>query len=240
MARSSLAAGKPDAMTAASLRPTVESLSIAGPAGNIEAVLDTPRDADGTRVAVVCHPHPLYGGTMTNKVVHTLAKAFSELGLPALRFNYRGVGASAGSYGEGNGETDDAIAVIDWARQRWPQARLWLGGFSFGGPVAIRASAQREADRIVTVAPAIQKVAVTGVKLPQCPWLLVQGDNDELVDAREVQQWVQTLGRPPQLALLPGVDHFFHGRLHDLREAVLTWARRIDAGDVAPPGGTSR
>ena len=227
-------------MSVNSARPTTETLIVPGPAGRLEALLDSPQNADGASVAVVCHPHPLYGGTMTNKVVHTLAKAFNELGISAVRFNYRGVGASEGKYDEGNGETDDALAVIDWAMQRWPKARLWLAGFSFGGPVAIRAAVRRNADRLVTVAPAIQKVAVDASNLPQIPWLLLQGDKDELVDAEEVQRWVNTLQRPPQLLLLPGVDHFFHGRLNELRDAVLSWAREIDAkfdGAHAPNSG---
>lgn len=211
--------------------PITQPLTIAGPVGNLEALLDSPVQADGSRVAVVCHPHPQYGGTMTNKVVHTLAKAFNQLQMPAVRFNYRGVGASAGSYDEGKGETDDAVAVIDWAMQRWPGASVWLGGFSFGGPVAIRAAVRRKADRLVTVAPAIQKFPVDAAHLPEIPWLLIQGEQDELVDAAEVRQWAGSVARPPQLLMLPGVDHFFHGRLGDLREAVLNWARGLDTAE---------
>jgi alpha/beta superfamily hydrolase len=215
-------------MTAIPLRPITEHLSIPGPAGNLEALLDSPPDADGTRTAVICHPHPLYGGTMTNKVVHMLAKSFNELGAVAVRFNYRGVGASVGTYDEGNGETEDAIAVLDWVSRRWPESRPWLGGFSFGGAVAIRAAARHDVSRLVSVAPAIQRVAVDIAQLPRCPWLLVQGDADELVDAAEVQRWVQTLSVMPQLALLPGVDHFFHGRLNELRAVVLNWMQQVE------------
>lgn len=225
-------------MSAIPARPVTTALIIPGPVGRIEALLDSPQNADVSCVAVVCHPHPVYGGTMTNKVVHTLAKAFNDLGVPAVRFNYRGVGASEGAYDEGNGETVDTLAVIDWAKQRWPKARLWLGGFSFGGPVAIRAAVRRNAERLVTVAPAIQKVAVDASNLPQIPWLLVQGDKDELVDAVEVQQWVNTVRNPPQFLLLPGVEHFFHGRLHELREAVVSWLRDVDAKvDAAASSG---
>lgn len=216
------------------VRPIAETPVIAGPAGPIEALLETPADATGApqaqagrpRVAVICHPHPLQGGTMTNKVVHMLAKSFNELGVPAIRFNYRGVGASGGSYDEGNGETDDALAVIDWALARWPGAELWLGGFSFGGAVAIRAASRRDTGRLVTVAPAVHRIPVDAAHLPTCPWLLVQGDNDELVDVGEIQQWMATLAAPPQLALLPGVDHFFHGRMNELRERVIQWVRQ--------------
>lgn len=216
------------------VRPIAESPAITGPAGAIEALLETPADASGAplaaigrpRIAVICHPHPLQGGTMTNKVVHMLAKACNELGVPAVRFNYRGVGASAGNYDEGNGETEDALAVVDWVRTRWPEAELWLGGFSFGGAVAIRAASQRDTQRLVTVAPAVHRIPVDASRMPTCPWLLVQGDNDELVDAGEIQQWAATLATPPRLALLPGVDHFFHGRMNELRELVIQWVKQ--------------
>src|SRR5687767_2986180 len=210
------------------LAPTPsQSVSITGPAGNIEALLDTPAAATANAVGVICHPHPLHGGTMTNKVVHTLAKAFNDVGAPAVRFNYRGVGASAGVYDDGNGETQDALAVLDWAAQRWPGAQLWLGGFSFGGAIAIRASVASshalKITRLVTVAPAIRRVSVDSSTLPQCPWLIVQGDRDELVDPADIQQWVQALSVQPRLSMLSGVEHFFHGRLNDLRTTVVSW-----------------
>ena len=200
------------------------ALTIPGPAGNIEALLDTPTAATTNAVAVICHPHPLHGGTMTNKVVHTLAKAFNDVGAPAVRFNYRGVGASEGTYDEGNGETQDALAVLDWAAQRWPGAQVWLGGFSFGGAVAIRAAvASSRVSRLVTVAPAIRRVSVDANALPQCPWLIVQGDRDELVDPADIQQWSRALPVQPRLTMLSGVEHFFHGRLNDLRTTVVSW-----------------
>jgi uncharacterized protein len=205
------------------LTPT-QHLTIAGPAGNLEALLDEPTSAIApTAVAVICHPHPLYGGTMTNKVVHVLAKAFNEAGAPAVRFNYRGVGASVGVYDEGNGETQDALAVLDWAAQRWPGAQLWLGGFSFGGAVAIRACTARDVKRLVTVAPAIRRVSVDENSMPDCPWLIVQGDRDELVEARDIQQWAAALPKPPLLSMVTGAEHFFHGRLNDLRQIVVDW-----------------
>jgi uncharacterized protein len=218
-------------MSANLLRPNTERLTIAGPAGDLEALLETPANADSTRVAVICHPHPVYGGTMTNKVVHILAKTFTERGVPAVRFNFRGVGASAGVYDEGEGETQDALAVTDWALQRFPGAALWAAGFSFGGAIAVRVAVARDAKRLVTVAPAVHRFAVDGAQLPRCPWLLVQGDRDELVDAGEIQRWVATLAHPPRLVVLPGVEHFFHGRLNDLRAVVLEW---LDATQAEP------
>jgi hypothetical protein len=208
-------------------RATPEALTISGPSGPLEAILDTPPGADGAHVAVVCHPHPLYGGAMTNKVAHLLAKAFNDAGARALRFNFRGVGASAGVHAEGIGETDDALAALDWASEQWPQARLWLAGFSFGGAVAIRAAAQRNVRRLVTVAPAVKRVNIVDTaRLPTCPWLLVQGDNDELVNVDDIKRWVQDVRPAPELHVLPGVDHFFHGRLNDLRDVVTRWLGR--------------
>lgn len=217
----------------ASVSTPTQSVTIPGPAGNIEALLDTPATAPNEvrpgAVGVICHPHPLHGGTMTNKVVHTLAKAFNDVGAPAVRFNYRGVGASAGAYDEGNGETEDALAVLDWVAQRWPGTPLWLGGFSFGGAIAIRASVASSRGariaRLVTVAPAIRRVSVDSSTLPACPWLIVQGDRDELVDPADIQQWAQALPVEPRLSMLAGVEHFFHGRLNDLRTVVVNWLR---------------
>lgn len=213
-------------MSANPQRPKIEPAIIPGPAGDLEALLDIPPETDSGCAAVICHPHPLYGGTMTNKVVHMLAKSFNELGVPAVRFNYRGVGASAGTYDEGRGEKDDALAVLDWAAQRWPHAQLWAGGFSFGGAIAVNAALERDVQRLVTVAPAIQRVAVRSDVTPRCPWLIVQGDRDELVDAAEVRAWAATLKPAPALAMLAGVDHFFHGRLNDLRAVVVGWLRQ--------------
>jgi alpha/beta superfamily hydrolase len=212
-------------MSRALVRPRTESLIIPGPAGDLEAILDTPEGSAATHVGVVCHPHPMHGGTMTNKVAHMLAKSFNEAGAPAVRFNFRGVGNSAGAFDEGRGETDDSIAVLDWAARRWPQARLWLGGFSFGGAIGVRAASQRDLERLITVAPAIQRVSVETDKLPRCPWLVVQGDRDELVNAEEVSRWIASLARPPELRVLSGVDHFFHGRLNELRDVVVDWLK---------------
>src|SRR5439155_960318 len=123
-----------------------------GPAGPLQALIETPAtEVQGPQpvsaFAVVCHPHPLHGGTLDNKVVYTVARALEQLGAPAIRFNFRGVGTSAGSYDEGRGETADALAVIAYGRRRWPQAALWLAGFSFGGAVAVGAAAGARSSR---------------------------------------------------------------------------------------------
>jgi alpha/beta superfamily hydrolase len=204
-----------------------ERLSLDGPAGALEALLEWPTPAgagaagpDPAAVGIVCHPHPLFGGTLTNKVVHTVARAFRARGAATLRFNFRGVGASAGQYDEGRGETDDLLAVAAWAGRRWPAAALWLGGFSFGSWVALRAVDRLVPRRLVTVAPPVGRWDFGALPTPRCPWLVVQGDRDELVDASAVAAWAAASGASPQLTVLAGADHFFHGRLHDLTDAV--------------------
>lgn len=205
--------------------PSHERVLLRGPAGDLEARIETPAGLqEVTRFGVVCHPHPLFGGTLDNKVVYTVCRSFHDLGMPTIRFNFRGVGRSAGSFADGLGETDDALAAIAAGRERWPGAELWLGGFSFGGAVAIRAAATAAPARMVCVAPAIRRVSLEGVPTPACPWLIVQGDADDLVNASDVQSWASALPNPPQIALLPGVEHFFHGKLNELREAITRFA----------------
>lgn len=214
-----------------SAAPRQEQLTLEGRAGALQAVLEEPAAPQSPAAfMVVCHPHPLHGGTMDNKVVTTLARCAHELGAPTLRFNYRGVGASEGSWDEGRGETDDALAVIDWGRRRWPDAVLWLAGFSFGGVIALRASAAPEAGvvgRLISIAPALGRnfAAPADVPVPQCPWLIVQGEADDVVDPAVVKEWAGRIAPSPQLVLLPGVGHFFHGQLVALQQQVLPFLR---------------
>jgi uncharacterized protein len=201
--------------------PRAELQSIAGPAGPIEALLEDPQADVRTGFGVVCHPHPLYGGTMTNKVVHTVARSLQEQGMPTLRFNYRGVGKSAGQYDEGRGETADALAVVAWGRERWPGMPLTLAGFSFGSMVALLATPAAQPVELITVAPAVSNVRYSAIERPACPWLIIQGMADEVVDYVQVEAFAARYEPPPVLRLLPGVDHFFNGRLAELRAAVL-------------------
>jgi uncharacterized protein len=206
--------------------PRPEAVTIDGPAGALQLVVEDPGIADPPALMVVCHPHPLHGGTLDNKVVTTLARCANELGVPGIRFNYRGVGESAGSFDEGRGETLDALAVIEYGKRRWPKASLWLGGFSFGGRVALRASIATNvgpAGRLVTVAPAFTGYYASPgeVQAPGCPWLVVQGDADEVISAAEVIDWAGRIKPSPTLVVLPGVGHYFHGNLGALRAAVV-------------------
>lgn len=199
-----------------------QRLAVAGPAGAIECALDVPDAALGAArgIAVICHPHPQHGGTMDNKVVQTLARALLQLRYRTVRFNFRGVGGSAGHYDAGVGELEDALAACAWACAHWRCEVLWLAGFSFGAAVALEAAAVAKPSALVTVAPPVGRIIVAPVARPSCPWLVVQGDRDELVDVATVRRWVAEFALPPQLLEVPGAEHFFHGRLGELRGAV--------------------
>jgi alpha/beta superfamily hydrolase len=202
------------------LAPDSEKLLLDGPAGRLEAILETPVDGEILGAAVICHPHPQHGGTMHNKVAHTLARSFVRMGYRALRFNFRGTEASEGTYDNGVGELDDALAAIDWLRKGNGDLPLWVAGFSFGAAISIRAAVAREIDGLVSVAPAVYRFANGLSRQPACPWLIVQGDEDELVPVEETLEWVNGLEPGPELLVFEGAEHFFHGRLVDLREAV--------------------
>ena len=203
-----------------SKQPNMESFFIPGPVGQLEAVVEAPSDTEPLGTVVVCHPHPQHGGTMHNKVVHTLARTFIRLGFASLRFNFRGTEKSEGHFDGGVGELDDALAAVDWMRRRLPDNSLWLAGFSFGAAIAVRAAVETNVDGLISVAPAVSRFASGLSKQPVCPWLIVQGDEDELVDIDETIDWVNSLDPGPELLILKGAEHFFHGRLVDLREVV--------------------
>ena len=196
-----------------------ERLRIAGPAGVLEAIVEDAA-AQALSYAVICHPHPLYGGTMENKVVTTLARALHDAGVATLRFNFRRVGASSGAYDQGVGELADADAMASWGAEHWPGKTLVIAGFSFGGYVALRLALKRRTARLITVAPAIGLFAAHSVGAPDCPWLIVQGDADDVVDPKAVSAWAATLSPAPRLVVLPRVGHFFHGHLQELRNVV--------------------
>lgn len=210
--------------------PLSEALVIQGPAGGLEALLETPREGLPRGIAVVCHPHPLHQGTMHNKVVHTLGRAFTACGMSALRFNFRGVGASEGSFDDGPGEIEDALAVARAGRGRVPEGPLWLAGFSFGAAIAIGAAAELAADGLVTVAPAVTRVAGMDRVAPRCPWLVIQGDRDELVNVDDTIEWVNSLEPGPELQVFSETSHFFHGKLVELRKAVEAFVREAGPG----------
>jgi hypothetical protein len=194
---------------------------VPGPAGALETIAEEAQGPRQPYYALVCHPHPLYGGTMDNKVVYTVARALQSAGVATLRFNFRGVGASEGTYDEGKGEMQDAAAVADFGAARWPNRRLLLAGFSFGAFVALRLALTRDTARLITVAPPVGRFDFSTLSAPACPWLVVQGDADEMVDPHAVFAWVERLDPRPRLLVMPGVGHFFHGHLTELRDAVV-------------------
>lgn len=206
--------------------PRTQRLHIPGPVGGLEAIYEIPDDEDEVAgIAVVCHPHPQHGGTMHNKVAHTLARAFLRSGFAVLRFNFRGTEASEGSYDNGVGELDDALAALDWIKERHPGQPAWLAGFSFGAAIAVRAAVATPVAGLVSVAPAIYRFANNLDGQPDCPWLIIQGDEDELVEVDETVEWVDSLAPGPELLIMTGAEHFFHGRLQELREAVMAFVR---------------
>ena len=209
---------------------------IPGAAGAIEVASDIPEAP--VAIAVIAHPHPLYGGSMDNKVVTTLERAFRELGAATLRFNFRGVGKSAGVHDEGRGEAEDMLQVIEHARTLAPGAPLWLAGFSFGGAVATRASLRAEFARLVLVAPGFRRLTGEGMGTPIDPadaqfgepgrhthenTVVIHGDLDETVPLSDSLAWAAA--REVNVVVIAGGEHFFHRKLHLLRDAVTRMVR---------------
>ena len=207
-----------------------------GAAGKIEVAASFPLNAHG--IAVIAHPHPLFGGTMDNKVVTTLAKAFVETGHATFRFNFRGVGATEGKHDEGRGETDDMLGVIEHARSASGPLAVKLAGFSFGGAVAVRAAQKTEFDQLVLIAPGFRRITGQGMGEPPDPddpklgapgrhtsknTFIVHGDLDETVPLADSIAWATP--REVPVVVVPGGEHFFHRKLHILREIVARWVR---------------
>lgn len=200
--------------------PREQEVTFAGPAGRVEGILHLPGPGEARGSAVVCHPHPLHQGTMDNKVVHTLARTFAAAGFATLRFNFRGVGHSEGEYDDGRGETDDALAAMDWLEAEFGRAPGWVAGFSFGSAVALRVASRRTVTGLVTIAPPVQRLGGATAPPPATRWLLVQGADDDVVLADDVIAWVNDLDPGPELVLVGGAGHFFHGKLTQLRNVV--------------------
>lgn len=207
------------------MNSATQRVSVAGPAGMLEAAVDLPT-APPLGTAVLCHPHPLFGGTMDNKVVQTMARAFVQLGWRAVRFNFRGIGASLGAWDEGRGEVDDALAVVDALADA--DQPLVLGGFSFGGyvasQVARRLPAGRTAQRLVLVAPAVKNFGVGEVPADT---LVVHGESDDVVPLTAALDWARPQVLP--LIVVPGTGHFFHGQLPLLKQIIVGAWRRPDS-----------
>ncbi|AUM71670.1 alpha/beta hydrolase [Pseudomonas fluorescens] len=197
---------------------------IDGPVGQLEALYldsETPRG-----LALICHPNPVQGGTMLNKVVSTLQRTARDAGLVTLRFNYRGVGASAGTHDMGTGEVDDAQAAAAWLREKYPQLPLTLFGFSFGGFVAASLGGRLEAQgqplkHLFMVAPAVMRLNEQSPLPMNGELTVIQPETDEVVDPQLVYEWSDTLQRPHELLKVAECGHFFHGKLTDLKDLIL-------------------
>jgi hypothetical protein len=199
---------------------------IPGPAGPLELLVEAPAQPAGP-LCVLCHPHPQYGGTLDNKVVYTLARAANELGAIAVRFNFRGVGRSGGAFDQGVGEVDDLHAVVAWARREYPGRALHLAGFSFGSAVALRGHIAAGAASLLLVAPPAGMGYLDEATAPQLPWRVIHGSRDELIDLATVRRWLESIAPTPPLTVLDDADHFFHGRLTPLREAIAAFWRPL-------------
>jgi alpha/beta superfamily hydrolase len=209
-------------------------LLLPGPAGVLEAATALPAPADARRgTAIICHPHSQQGGTMHNKVVTIIERSLRELGLATVTFNFRSVGASTGTFDDGNGETDDVLAIAAWVQEVRSDADLWLAGFSFGSYVAARAAAQLPLRQLISIAPPVNRWDFAGVAPPACPWLIVQGEADEIVDPAAVYAFVEAQQKPPTLVRMPDTSHFFHRRLMDLRGVIKNGVR----ANLPPPVG---
>jgi len=203
------------------MNSATQSLTLQGVAGSVEALRDVPPDGVVRGAVVIAHPHPLFGGTMQNKVVQTLARAFVQCGWQAVRFNFRGVGVSAGVYDEGRGEAADMLSVIE---QVAPEGPLALAGFSFGAFVTSHVvqavHAQRSVDKLVLVGTAASRFTVAPVA-PELHerTLVIHGEQDDTVALSSVMDWARPQTLP--VTVIPGVEHFFHGQLPLLRSLVV-------------------
>lgn len=213
---------------------TIRSLFLNGPAGRLEALLNAGAD-DATQAAVVCHPHPLFGGTLHNKVVFHTMKALNSFGFPVLRFNFRGAGLSEGEHDQGQGEVDDVRSALDWLETEF-HLPLLFAGFSFGSAVGLRAACADSRVRaviglgtpVVPVAETSQEPRVYSLDfLNTCgkPKLFVSGARDKFAPRQKIEELVASAPEPKKLVIIEGADHFFEGRLRELREAIEAWVK---------------
>lgn len=197
------------------------SFIIPGPQGQLESLVYSAGDSN--RVAIICHPHPLFQGTMNNKVVYTLSRAFQNAGITAIRFNYRGVGNSTGTFGDSIGEVEDLLAVMAWVKEKVPSVEFYLAGFSFGAFIAASGAACGNCIQLFSIAPAVTNQPYNALPKINCPWVVIQGEADEVIAAESVYEWFEHAKSHQsslKLIKMPGASHFFHGELITLRSLV--------------------
>jgi hypothetical protein len=223
---------------------SIRSLFLDGPTGRLEALLNAGAD-NATYAAVVCHPHPLFGGTLHNKVVFHTMKALNSFGFPVLRFNFRGTGLSQGAHDQGNGEVDDVRAALDWLDAEY-HLPLVFAGFSFGAAVGLRAAcADSRVRAVIGVGTPVGPVAgdsevsrtYTFEFLQDCmkPKLFVSGARDQFGPRAKLEALVGSASEPKKLVMIEGADHFFEGRLRELREAIETWVKEAIRSQPSAP-----
>ena len=207
------------------------SFFLAGPAGRLEAMLWTSPVADPDFAAVVCHPHPLFGGTMHNKVVYQAAKALHDRGAPVLRFNFRGAGQSEGVHDNGHGEQDDVRAALDYLAAEFPGRPILLAGFSFGSSVGLRVGyGDARVDKLIGLGLPVDNINLSYLGMCTKPKLLVQGGNDQFGSRVSIETLFATLPEPKRLVIVDGADHFFNGQLDRVGAAIKTWLDEETAG----------
>ena len=237
-------------MTAAPLHrafPTAAAaLTLPGPAGALEVAVDPPETEVAGQpvaalpiIAVLCHPLPTEGGTMHNKVVTMAVRSLRELGVTTVRFNFRGAGASEGTFDHGEGELDDLRAIVAWVRATRPDATLWLGGFSFGAYVSLRGAVELQPAVLISIAPPAGRWDFDSIAVPTMPWLVIQGEEDEVVDPQAVYDWFAKIApqdAAAELIRMPETSHFFHRKLMDLRGAIKHGVQRhLHTRGTLPP-----
>ncbi len=192
-----------------------------GPAGLLEVMTTLPKHDKNKGIGIICHPHPLQEGAMTNKVVHTTYKAFDRQGLKTIRFNFRGVGQSQGSFADTVGETDDLLAVINWVKKVLKPDNIWLAGFSFGAFIAAKGAEKNKITQLITIAPGISTYSFDKLNQLSAPWLMILADKDEIVDTDTAKTWAQNQTKNQiNLQTISQASHFFHGKLIELRELI--------------------
>lgn len=196
------------------------SFLIEGPNGLIEGVVTAP-EKGGLHTAIICHPHPLFGGTMQNKVVTTLSRVFQDKNIRTVRFNFRGVGKSEGVHDRGIGEAHDLLWIAEQVKLNFPDEKLFFAGFSFGGYVAARGASRRnDVETLISVAPQVSRFKEDPIAPITIPWIIVQGEEDEVVDPESVYAWIEEQNPKPTLIRIPNAGHYFHGKLIELREVL--------------------
>jgi len=204
------------------VKKSSKGVLIEGAEGNIELRYHTVSDDEqAVKLVVLSHPHPLYGGTMNNKVVTTMERAFHALGYVTIAYNFRGVGKSEGEYDHGHGEQEDLMAVVDWARQQFNVEHLTLAGFSFGSYVSLKAQSKIEVQALCTVAPPVGLYDFADIDPVKIPWVLIQGGQDEVVEAKGIVDWAISLEHSPDIYWRANAGHFFHGELIWLKQNIL-------------------